>query len=189
MEVVDGKRVGKRCAEVDMAPVVEGAEVFLLAESALQRGEEVWERLSVVPDVGAGSMTAAGSGMTAFPCPDIAVGLTKNGGRFQDREVGGDGVQDGRRECGGEKSIPESEGALVERVEIAEDIIGDIGGVFPLRGVVGMPEVGTLSADQADRKGDIRGVPGDDDGKSGLFSGARVPERRREPPLRPFMPR
>ena len=79
-----------------------------LAQRAFEGREEVRDGLGVVPDVGAGAVAAARVVAAAFPAPEPAVGLAQDGGRFEDREVGGDGFDDFRRQRGVVEAVAEA---------------------------------------------------------------------------------
>ncbi len=93
--------------EIDMAPVIHGAHQFEIAQRALELRIEVRHGLRVVPYMRAGAVAAAGIRKAAFPAPDVAVGFAENGRRFEDRQVGGNGVENIRGERGIEERVLE----------------------------------------------------------------------------------
>ncbi len=107
VEVVGRGADGQAGAEGLMAALVLVDEELGVAQRSLQLGKEVRDRLGVVPDVRAGAVAATDRVAAALPVPEPAVGLALDGGRLEDAQVGGDGLDDlvGERgvvECLGE---------------------------------------------------------------------------------------
>ena len=69
-----------------------------VANGALELGKEERQGLRVVPDVGAGAFAAARAGVAALPAIEGTVLKPQHRGTLQNRQVGGDGVECGRRE-------------------------------------------------------------------------------------------
>ena len=68
-------------------------------ETSFQIWKEMGNRLGIIPDVRAGSMTAAPVVRTTLEAPQTAIRLPKNRRRFKDRQVGGYGFDNGSRAC------------------------------------------------------------------------------------------
>jgi hypothetical protein len=94
-----------------VAVFIHGAEEFGFAEGALETGEKMRKGLGVIPYVGARAVATATVGETSFPAPEIAVFKTEDGRRFENGEIGGDGVEDLCGERGGKESVFECNGA------------------------------------------------------------------------------
>ncbi len=107
-EVPRARADGQLQAEGHAAVGQQVVAVVGLAHGAFQLGEEEGQRLGVVPDMGAASFAAAGRGVTPFPAVEGAVLQAQHGGRFEDGDVGRDGVQRGRRQIGGEERVLEA---------------------------------------------------------------------------------
>jgi len=75
VEVMGDGADGEGAAELLVAVFILGWAELGFAERSFQAGEEVWECLGVVPDVGAGAVAAAAIVGAAFPTPEPAVGL------------------------------------------------------------------------------------------------------------------
>src|SRR5262249_55540451 len=103
-------------AELLMSGLVLRGAKFGLTQGAFERGEQVGNRLGVVPDVGAGAMAAPRIIATTLPGPELAIGLAQDCGRFQDRKVGRNRLNDLWRQCGVIKAIAEPRRLLPEFV-------------------------------------------------------------------------
>lgn len=83
VEVV-GNRADRQCAaELLVSAIVLRRTKLRLAERPLQRGEEVRDRLGVIPNVRAGARAAALAVSAPFPRPEAAVGLCNTVGDFR----------------------------------------------------------------------------------------------------------
>src|SRR5512140_2553405 len=81
--------------------------------------------LRVIPDMGAGAVTAAGVVAASFPRPKLAVGLAQHGGGFQDGEVGGDGFEHLGRKRGIVEAVTEPATFLAQLVVMVAPIETD----------------------------------------------------------------
>ncbi len=120
VEVVRGGPDRERGTErLVSARVLRDAELRL-AQRPLQRREQVRQRLRVVPDVSARTVTAARVVSAALPGPEAAVRLTHDRRRLEDRQVGRDRLQDLGRE-----------GLVVEALREAGSPLAQLGVVRP----------------------------------------------------------
>ena len=129
--VID-RALRNRTAEIHMPAIVHGAHEFQIAQGAFKLGEEMRQSLSIVPDMRARSVTAAGVGKTAFPSPHIAVCLAENGGRLEDREVGGDSIEHVSRKRGTKDRVFELDGPGTECGVVLLNVCSHIASVLPL---------------------------------------------------------
>ena len=83
---------------------------FGLAQRALQRREEVRQRLLVVPDMGAGAFAGAVLRVLALPGPDLAALEADHRGGAQQRQRGARGVLISARQRRAEEAVAEGEG-------------------------------------------------------------------------------
>ena len=126
---------GKCRAEGDVAALVHGAKVFEFAESAFEFWVQMRNGLRVVPDVRAGAVAAASVREAPLPSPKIAVFEAKHRWRFQDREIGGDSIEDVRRKGRGEKRLVKRESASAECRVVLFEVSRDFASVGPHTGV------------------------------------------------------
>ena len=111
-----------------------------LAQRALQRREEMRQRLLVVPDVGAGALAGAVLRVLALPGPELAALEADHGRGAQERERGGGGVLDLGRQGRAEDAVAEGEGlagrARPSALSASRALASEFG---PLSGVVVAP--------------------------------------------------
>src|SRR3974390_1867353 len=122
MKIVLDRTFGKRRAKCDVAIFVHGASKFEFAQSAFELRVKMRKGLRIVPDMRAGTMTAAGIGETTFPTPDIAIFQAQHGGRFENRQIGGNGIENVRRQSGVKQRFLEGERARAKGRVVFVDI-------------------------------------------------------------------
>ncbi len=149
-----------------MPPLVLVHEELRLAERALQRREEMGQRLRVVPDVRTGAVAATVRLAAALPTPEPPVGLALDRRGLQDGEVRGNGLDDliGKRgivEALGEGRGPAAQVGVMT-VPVGGDRINVVkgaripGGVGPAAGAASR----IVSVVLADAQIGTRDVPG-----------------------------
>ena len=129
-------------AEHHAAVVVLIVAVVQLAHTALQRGEEEWQREGVVPDVGAAALAGAGVHIAALKGVELAVLQPHTGGRFEQRYVGRDRVERGFGQIRGIERFGKETGFRLQRVPVFERVGRDGARGIELRGIVVLPRFG-----------------------------------------------
>ena len=110
VEVVLDLPDGQRAPECLVPGLVLRRSELGLPQGALEIGEEMGHGLGVVPDVRARAAATAGVVGAAFPGPKPPVGLSKHGGRLEDRQVRGHRFDHLGRQRGVVEAVAESSG-------------------------------------------------------------------------------
>ncbi len=100
--------------------------VVRLAHGARQSREEERQCLGVVPDMGAASLATAAGAVAALEAVEGAVLEAHHGGRLEDREVGGDGVEHAVGQRAGEERLLEAARGGLEAVPVLEGVGGTL---------------------------------------------------------------
>src|SRR5437016_14407529 len=98
-----------------MAVFVDGTGQLQVAESGFELRVKVRKGLRIIPHVRAGTMAAASIGETPCPTPKSAIFQTQYGGRLEDGQIGGDGIQHVRRQSGGKQGFLKCNRACSQR--------------------------------------------------------------------------
>ena len=108
VKIVLYRAIGQSRTKVHMPFFIHGAFQFLFPQSALQRREKVRQGLRIIPNVGAGAVTAARIRKASLPGPNVAIFLAKNRRRFENPQIGGYCIQDVGGESRGKQSFLEA---------------------------------------------------------------------------------